>query len=129
MECPFPGEKEESESDQDAQARPNYWLIAAAVATAELLRRHARGARTKYDVLSEAEDVVARHAEKVPMPVPGVGVPVASNLRRALESGASGATGVAAAWAIRQVIQGGGRGAGGYHFPSVFDPRLPQMPR
>jgi len=128
MPCPFPGEEEKEEADQDAKTSPNYWLLAAAVATAEALRRHAQGVKSKYDVLSEAEDVVARHAEKVPMPVPSVGVPVSGSLRVALESGATAATGLAAAWAIRQVVTGGGRG-GGFMFQSRPNPLKAQLAR
>ncbi len=116
MPCPFPGEKDKEESDQDAKTAPSYWLIAAAVATAEILRRHEEGVKSKYDVLSEAEDVVARHAEKVPMPVPRVGQPVSGSLREALGAGATAATGIAAAWAIRQVVTSGRKGGGGGFF-------------
>lgn len=132
MPCPFPGEeKERKESEEDAKAGPNFWLIAAAVATAELLRRHEKGVKSKYNVLSEAEDVVARHAEKVPMPVPQVGQPVAGrSLRGELvaKGVATAATGIAAAWAIRQVATSGGRGGGGLHFPAVFTPERALRP-
>ncbi len=129
MPCPFPGEL--GDTEEDAKTKPNAWLIAAAVATAEILRRHVQGVKTKYDVLSEAEDIVARHAEKVPMPVPRVGEPVSASLRSVLEHGATAATGVAAAWAIRQVITGGGGagGGGGYFFQSRPNPLKAALPR
>ncbi len=131
MPCPFPGEedKEREESDEDAKTGPNYWLIAAAVATAEMLRRHERGVKSKYDVLSEAEDVVARHAEEVPMPVPQVGRPVASLRGELLAKGAAtAATGIAAALAIRYVASYRG-GGGGFQFMSRLDPMRPQRAR
>ncbi len=130
MPCPFPGEEDREESDEDAKASPSYWLIAAAVASLEILRRHEKGVRSKYDVLSEAEDVVARHAEKVPMPLPRVGEPVSGSLREALGTGATAATGLAAAWAIRQVVRSGRTGGGGgYFFQSRPNPLKAALPR
>lgn len=119
--CPFQNEAED-ESEEDAKTVPYGW-IGAGVATLELLRRHGRAMADAYDVLREAEDIVAKEAARIPMPEGAVGEPVAGSLREALVlGGASVATGAAAAWAIRQVVRAGG-GAGGYHFPSRIDPR------
>lgn len=78
--------------------------------------------------LEVAETMVAQQAEQVSMPQPTMGQPVASNLRGELVAKglATAATGVAAAWAIRQVYRGGG---GGYKFQAVINPLKPRLAR
>lgn len=97
----MPAEVDDREGEDDWR-----WLVAAfAIAR--------RKREFQYNVLAEAEDVVARYAEKVPV---GAGT-----LQQALLRGAASvATGVAAIMAIRAVARGG---SGGYHFPTVWNPQ------
>lgn len=73
--------------------------------------------RAEISAIAEAEAVVAASAEK--FPVGATGRSLAEDLGR----GAAGVgVGVAAALAIRKVARG--FAGGGFHFPSVLDPRL-----
>ncbi len=129
--CPFPG-KENLD-----KGKKRIWPMVPRKLTKEEQRKFVSGGMLDKagnrgwleEPIAAAEEVVARGAREVPVYRPVYGRPDSGRtLREALEiGGATTATGIAAAWAIRQVVQRG-RG-GGFHFPSILDPRKPQMAR
>ena len=110
MACPFPGKEFDFDDDrEDRSPKFPIFMVGRAKQTQTL---------TNYDVVGAAEEVVAAYADRVPIE--------ARTLRQQLiESGATAATGAAAAWAIRQVVQSGTvRGfGGGFFFDARFDPQ------
>lgn len=121
MNCPFAGEEEEVEEGDPPDDVPP---IGVPTGSPPLLLMAGRRARVS-NVLAEAEEIVARAAEAIPV---GVGREVASLAERLRLPGAvSAGAGVAAAFAVRQVakkIRARG-GFGGLHFPAKFDPLNP----
>ncbi len=124
MACPFAdGGEEDVEGDDPPDDVPP---VGVPVGTPPHLLLASRRARVS-DVLGQAEEIVARAAESIPVVI---GSEVKSLAERLGVPGAvAGATGAAAAFAIRQVgkriaAKGGfgGFAGGGFSFPSVFDP-------
>jgi len=114
MACPFVGE-EDHDDDQDvvpvaqpvgAPKSPKLLLAARAKAVVD---------QGKAALLAEAEEIVTRAAEAIPL-VEGRSLAKALRERGPLAVG----VGAAAGLAIRAVAKG--FAGGGFHFPQVFDP-------
>lgn len=121
MACPFPGKEEKK---QRWFFRPEDLIHLLGIARARKQFPHKYSMKQvmawkeeNVGLFAEAEAVVTKKAGDVPMPG-------RRTLREELvQKGIpSAATGITAAWAIRQVIRSGGAGGGGYHF-RPFDPR------
>lgn len=123
MTCPFADEKEHDRERPDEKVpRP---VLNLAVA-----RSRAQRDMRQQSVLAEAEEIVSRAAEAIPLvpAVPeGAGRPLPAPVYRSIgqalrERGpVAVGTGVAAGLAIRAVARG--FAGGGLHFPQVFDAR------
>lgn len=121
MACPFAeGGEEDVEGDDPPDDVPP---VGVPVGTPPHLLLASRRARVS-DVLAEAEEVVARAAESIPVAVGSEVRSLAERLR--VPGPVAAVTGAAAAFAIRQVgkriAARGGFAGGGFSFPSVFDP-------
>lgn len=122
MACPFKGEKEHDREDPDFKepkvrepARPKPKVLAAPA------KAEAKVDVGKAMVLAEAEEIVTRAAEAIPLR----GRSLAQTLRDRgpLAVGVGAAAGVA----IRAVAKG--FAGGGFNFPSIFDPKVGQRVR
>lgn len=126
MQCPFAKEEEEPARDREGDDIP--WpLLLAGIAKAQQGKARRVDRFTGYDLMADAEDIVSRAAEAVPVyggnrPHDPAREPVRSLAERLRQPGPIGVgVGTAAAYAIYNVMRGR-RGGGGLHFPSVISP-------
>lgn len=108
MVCPFVGKHDEFDFDDDREDRDPKFPI--------LIGEKAKQGQTptKFDVISAAEEVVANVADRVPLEY-------GKSLKEGLtEGGATAATALAAAWAIRQVFESKGFAGGGFFFNAML---------
>ncbi len=108
MECPFVGEHDEFDFDDDRDDRdPKFPIL--------ISEKAKQGDKpTKFDVLSAAEEVVANVADRVP-------IEGRKSLKEALTVGAAtAATAFAAAGAIRMVVESKGFAGGGFFFNATL---------
>ncbi len=120
LACPFAAEGEED--TEEGEPPDDIPPIGVPVGGPPALLLAARRARVG-DVLAQAEEIVARAAEAIPVAVGNEVESLANRLR--VPGAISVGAGVAAGFAVRQVAKRLAQRAGfsgGFNFPSVLDP-------
>lgn len=124
MACPFAGEEAHEDEDDDQGPGPSGRVPSKPVRPMVLAER----AKTVVDVgkaalLAEAEEIVTRAAEAIPLGAGRGSLAEALRRRGPIAVGVGAVAGVA----IRAVAKG--FAGGGFHFPALGRPGIPQFVR